>query len=152
MIDFVAVIEPTLAGLGYELVDVDFLVKTRLLRVFIDSPNGISLDDCTKVSHHLSRVFLVENLDYSRLEVSSPGLDRPLTRPAHFMRFIGAPIKMKLKRALNQRKLFSGVLAAYDETAQRLQLQTEDLGVLDFDMTDVERVRLIPVFKAEKVR
>jgi ribosome maturation factor RimP len=152
MIDFVAIIEPTLEGLGYELVEVDFLVKTRMLRVFIDSPHGISLDDCTKVSHHLSRVLLVENMDYSRLEVSSPGLDRPLSRPAHFLRFIGSPIKLKLKRALNQRKLFSGVLIAYDEVAHALQLQTEDMGVLSFEMADVERVRLIPVFKAEKVR
>lgn len=152
MIDFVTLIEPTLAGLGYELVEVDYLVKVRLLRVFIDSPTGITLDDCTKVSHHLGRVLMVENIDYSRLEVSSPGLDRLLTRPAHFQRFIGSSVKVKLKRTLHQRKMFTGVLNAYDETAQRLQLKMEDLGVLDFDMDEVERVRLIPVFKAEKQR
>ncbi len=152
MIDFVTLIEPTLEGLGYELVEVDYLVKTRLLRVFIDRPEGITLDDCTKVSHHLGRVFMVENLDYSRLEVSSPGLDRPLTRPAHFQRFIGSPVKIKLRRALNQRKLYTGLLEAYDEEHQRLRLNTEDLGQLDFEMSEIERVRLIPVFKAEKQR
>ncbi|MES2206572.1 MAG: ribosome maturation factor RimP [Pseudomonadota bacterium] len=152
MIDFVTLIEPTLEGLGYELVEVDYLVKTRMLRVFIDRPEGITLDDCTKVSHHLGRVFMVEELDYSRLEVSSPGLDRPLTRPAHFKRFVGSPVKIKLRRALNQRKLFTGVLEAYDEEHQRLRLNTEDLGQLEFEMSEIERVRLIPVFKAEKQR
>jgi ribosome maturation factor RimP len=152
MVDFVALIEPTLTGLGYELIEVDYLVKTRMLRIFVDSQTGITLDDCTKISHQLSRLLTVEEVDYSRLEVSSPGLDRLLIKPAHFLRFIGSPVKIKLKRTQHQRKLFTGTLTAYDETTQRLQLHTEELGMIDFEMSEIERVRLIPVFKTEKSR
>ena len=69
----------TLAGLGYELVDLESS-RGGLLRVFIDSPDGISVEDCARVSHRLTRLFAVENVEYERLEVSSPGLDRPLKR------------------------------------------------------------------------
>ena len=79
-------IEPVLGAMGYELVDVEF-GAAGLLRVTIDVAGGarpIQVEDCERVSHQLSRLFLVENLDYDRLEISSPGLDRPLKRPADF--------------------------------------------------------------------
>ena len=73
-------LETTLPPMGYELVDWDMSARSRLVRVFIDKPNGVDVDDCARVSNHLTRLFAVENIDFDRLEVSSPGLDRPLTQ------------------------------------------------------------------------
>ena len=70
--DLYELLESTLAGLGYELVDVERSVRGKLLRIFIDKPTGVSVDDCVAVSNHLSRLLAVENIDYDRLEVSSP--------------------------------------------------------------------------------
>src|SRR5688500_19308526 len=78
--DLNELLESTLAGLGYELVDLERSPRGKLLRVFIDKPDGVSVDDCVTVSNHLSRLLAVENVDYDRLEVSSPGLDRPLKK------------------------------------------------------------------------
>ena len=75
--DVEQLIEQVVTGLGYELVDIEFSPKGRLLRVFLDIERGITVDDCATVSNQLQRVFEVENIDYDRLEVSSPGLDRP---------------------------------------------------------------------------
>ena len=77
----VKLVETTVNGLGYELVDLERSGR-GMLRVFIDKPEGISVDDCQVVSNQLTRLFLVENVDYDRLEVSSPGLDRPLKKEA----------------------------------------------------------------------
>ena len=74
-------LERTIPPLGYELVDWDMSARTRLVRVFIDKPNGVDVEDCARVSNHLTRLFAVENIEFERLEVSSPGLDRPLIRP-----------------------------------------------------------------------
>ena len=84
--DAVKLVETTVNGLGYELVDFERSGR-GLLRVFIDKPEGVSVDDCQLVSHQLTRLFLVENVDYDRLEVSSPGLDRPLKKEADFVAF-----------------------------------------------------------------
>src|SRR5690606_1710569 len=88
-----------LSGMGYEVVDVEF-AQDGLLRVYIDSPAGITLDDCEKVSRQLSHVLAVEDVDYARLEVSSPGLDRPLKKAADFERFAGAEVSVRLRRPL----------------------------------------------------
>ena len=78
--DLQQTLESTLAGLGYELVDFERSGKGKLLRIFMDKAGGITVDDCATVSNHLSRVLAVEGVDYDRLEVSSPGLDRPLKK------------------------------------------------------------------------
>lgn len=88
-------IERTVAGLGYELVDVERL-PAGLLRVTLDSSAGIRLEDCERVSRQLSHWLAVEGVDYDRLEVSSPGLDRPLKRARDFGRFIGAEVHVQL--------------------------------------------------------
>src|SRR3989338_3664844 len=93
----VELIEQAVTGLGYELVDFETSPRGRLLRVFIDKEAGISVDDCSAVSHHLTRLFAVENIDYDRLEISSPGLDRPLKKPADFARFAGQEAPLKLR-------------------------------------------------------
>jgi len=82
-------LETTLSGMGYEMVALEMTRPGGLLRVYIDRPAGIDVDDCALVSNHLTRLFAVEGIEYDRLEVSSPGLDRPLRKPADYQRFMG---------------------------------------------------------------
>ena len=97
--DLHGTIEQTVEGLGYELVDVERLAA-GLLRVTLDSPQGVRLEDCEKVSRQLSHLFAVEDVDYDRLEVSSPGLDRPLKRARDFERFVGSEVQVQLAEAV----------------------------------------------------
>ena len=107
--DAVRLVETTLTGLGYELVDLE--VSGRgLMRVLMDKPSGITLEDCELVSHQLTRLFAVEGVNYDRLEVSSPGLDRPIKKEADFVRFCGEKVQIKLRMPLAGRKNFSGIL------------------------------------------
>jgi ribosome maturation factor RimP len=92
-------IERTVEGLGYELVDAERLAA-GLLRVTLDAPAGVKLEDCEKVSRQLSHLFAVEGVDYDRLEVSSPGLDRPLKRARDFERFVGSEVQVQLAEAI----------------------------------------------------
>lgn len=116
-----AIIERTLAAMGYELVDVE-RGQQGVLRVFIDAPTGITLDDCEKVSRQLSYVLEVENIDYARLEVSSPGLDRPLKKPSDFDRFAGSEISIRLREPLQGRRNFDGLLTVEDDGRYGLEL------------------------------
>jgi ribosome maturation factor RimP len=130
----------TLEGLGYELVDLESS-RSGLLRVFIDSPSGISVSDCERVSHHLSRAFAVEGVDYERLEVSSPGLDRPLKRIEDYARFAGREATIRLKLPRDGRRRFEGRLAGVKDGQVVLEVE----GVqqeLAFD--DIDRARLVP--------
>jgi ribosome maturation factor RimP len=116
-----AIIERTLAGMGYELVDVEY-AQDGLLRVYIDAPSGIALDDCEKVSRQLSHVLAVEDVDYARLEVSSPGVDRPLKKAADFERFAGAEVSVRLRRPFEGRRNFEGVLTLEGDGRYGLEL------------------------------
>jgi ribosome maturation factor RimP len=112
-----AVVERTVVGLGYELVDLE-RVGHGLLRVTLDAPKpgGIGLEDCERVSRQLTHLFAVENIDYDRLEVSSPGLDRPLHGARDFARFVGAEVALHLHAPRDgRRKLRGTVLAAGGE-------------------------------------
>ena len=105
-------IEPVLGSMGYELVDIEF-GSGGLLRVVIDISGGarhVQVEDCEKVSHQLGRLFMVENVDYDRLEISSPGLDRPLKKPADFVRFAGEKVTLRLREPIEGRRQFTGVL------------------------------------------
>lgn len=135
-------IEPAVTGLGFELVDVQASNGGRLLRVFIDKPGGITLDDCAAVSRQLTRVLPVEGVDFERLEVSSPGLDRPLRKAGDFARFAGqkAELRMRTADATGRRK-FVGVLRGAE--AGRVNLEC-DGEVLALALDDVERAKLIP--------
>lgn len=104
------VVEQALGGLGYELVELEF-GQRGLLRVFIDAPEGIRLEDCERASRQLSHVLTVENVDYSRLEVSSPGVDRPLHTARDFNRFAGEEITVRLRLPLAGRRNFQGILS-----------------------------------------
>jgi ribosome maturation factor RimP len=138
------VIEQAVAGLGYELVDFETSPRARLLRVFIDSPNGVTIDDCTAVSNQLTRLFAVENIDYDRLEVSSPGLDRPLRKEADFVRFTGQEAQVRLRLAVNGQRNFTGVLAGVEEGRLRLVC---DGATHVFELDQVDKARLVPNLK-----
>jgi len=111
-------IEKAVAGLGYECVDFETSPRGRLLRVFIDKADaekGVTIDDCVAVSNHLSRLFAVENVDYDRLEVSSPGMDRPLKKLADFARFAGQEAQLKLRVPVGNQRNFTGVIVGVRE-------------------------------------
>lgn len=144
--DLHALIETTVTGLGYEVVDMEVSPRARLLRVFIDQPEkarGVDVEDCATVSNQLTRVLMVENVDYDRLEVSSPGLDRPLTKPAHFERFAGSDVQLKLRVPLNGRRNFSGVLLGFADGKIRLQVEGQEVAI---DVAQVDKARLVPRF------
>lgn len=107
--------------MNYEPVDVEHAPQ-GLLRVFIDSPAGITIEDCERVSRQLSHVLTVENIDYSRLEVSSPGLDRPLKKPADFERFAGTRIAIRLRQPFEGQRNFEGLLSAEPDEKFGLEL------------------------------
>lgn len=147
-------IETSLAGMGYELVDVE-LAGRGLVRVYIDfaeaGPDGfapITVEDCEKVSHQLSHVFTVENVNYERLEVSSPGLDRPLKKVGDYLRFAGQEAIVKLRMPMASaanRKSFQGILLAPEGDQLKLEFESkEGTAVLDFMLADVDKARLVP--------
>lgn len=142
-------IAPSIQDLGYELVGVERISsgKHSILRVYIDSDNGIKIDDCEKVSRQLSAIFDVEdpiNGQYN-LEVSSPGVERPLFTMAHYHRFLGYNIKLRTKRAVNKQRKFKGSIASISDKNNTIELLTEiDKIVLDFDL--IEKANLIADF------
>jgi ribosome maturation factor RimP len=136
-------IDQAVTGLGYELVDFETSPRARLLRVFIDRPEGISIDDCAAVSNHLSRLFVVENVDYDRLEISSPGLDRPLKKTADFLRFAGQQAQLRMRLPINGQRNYSGVLVGMKDDVVLLQ-GTE--AAYELPLEQVEKARLVPKF------
>ena len=134
-------VEPAVSGMGYELVDVQASNGGRHLRLFIDKPGGVTLEDCAAISRHLTRVLAVEGIDYERLEVSSPGLDRPLRKEADFARFAGrkAEIRMRTPDATGRRK-FAGVLRGMEAGQVSMELEGQTVRLA---LDDVDRARLI---------
>ena len=131
-----------MAGLGYELVDLQASNGGRMLRLFIDKPGGITVDDCATVSRHLTRVLAVEGIDYERLEVSSPGLDRPLRKGEDFARFAGHKAELRMRRPdPSGRRRFVGVLRGAEAGRVQLELDGQTIGL---DLADVERAKLVP--------
>jgi len=136
------VIEPVITGMGYELVDVQASNGGRFLRLFIDKPQGINVDDCAAVSRQLTRVFEVEGIEYDRLEVSSPGLDRPLRKPADFARFVGQKAEVRMRHPdANGRRKFAGVLRGTDAGQVRMEVDGQTVALA---LDDVERAKLVP--------
>ena len=153
-----ALTQEALVGMDVELVDVE-RAPGGLLRVTIDRPEGVRIEDCERASRQLSRVYEVENIDYLRLEVGSPGVDRPLKRPEDFLRFAGERVEIKLREAVDNRKVFTGVLQAPQDDATgsaafglEFEDQSGELQVLGFTFDDVERAKLNPIldFKGKK--
>ncbi|MXS85959.1 ribosome maturation factor RimP [Nitrosomonas sp. HPC101] len=135
-------LEPTIMGMGYELVDIEQSAPGRLLRVFVDKKEGsITLDDCVAISNHLSQLLAVENIDYNRLEVSSPGLDRSLKKRADFIRFAGESIRIRLRIALQGQRNFVGTLTEVGNDTLTLDIDGKSL---QFELENLEKARLIP--------
>jgi ribosome maturation factor RimP len=143
-------VERTVTGLGYELVDVERSAG-GLLRVFIDKVAGasgsefISVDDCERVTRQLQHVLEVEGCAYQRLEVSSPGLDRPLKKHEHYLRFAGAQVELTLKLPFQGRKKFQGVLQAHGDAWRIVFSDGKNEQALDFSLDEVREARLVPV-------
>jgi ribosome maturation factor RimP len=139
------VAERTLQGMGFELVDARASGGGRHLTVFIDRPGGITVDHCADVSRQLSRVFEVEGIDYDRLEVSSPGLDRPLRKAADFERFAGSrvDVKMRMKDA-DGRKRYTGLLKGVRDGAAVVDVEGREVAL---SLNDMDKARLVPDLK-----
>jgi ribosome maturation factor RimP len=167
--DIAKIVATAISGLGYELVDFERGTHGTI-RVFIDKPDGISVEDCAAVSNHLTRLFVVELIDYERLEVSSPGLDRPLKTLDDFRRFSGQPVKVRLNTMVDNRKRFDAVAEFIEGDRITFRL-LDDAGVvasragkrigaaiakkkaavepsavvkISVALADIERARLIP--------
>ena len=161
--DVVTTVGTAVAALEYELVDIERTAR-GLLRVFIDKPAGISVEDCALVSNHLSRVLAVEEIDYDCLEVSSPGLERPLKRVADFVRFTGRSAKVRLNTLVDNRRRFEGLIESADDAAitfRLVEVASVAIGkpaakkkqgaktalsdkTISVKITDIERAHLIP--------
>lgn len=140
--DVVKLVETTVVGLGYELVDLERSGR-GLLRVLIDKPEGISVEDCQTVSNQLTRLFLVENVDYDRLEVSSPGLDRPLKKEADFVRFTGQQTQLKVRMPMAGRKNFVGTIVAVSDGILQLDVDGSPVAI---ELSNLDKARLVPTF------
>jgi ribosome maturation factor RimP len=142
----VGLIEQAVTGLGYELVDFETSPRGRLLRVFVDKLPGqgsLSIDDCSAVSNHLSRLLVVEGVDYDRLEVSSPGLDRALTKAADWQRYVDHDVQFKLRIAIGNQRNFVGRIVGTREEQAVVMLEGEER---EFPLAGIERARLVPRF------
>lgn len=144
--DLNSLLETTVTGLGYELVDVEMSPRGRTIRVFIDAPakeGGVDVEDCAKVSNQLTRVFEVENIDFDRLEISSPGMDRVVKKEVDFARFAGQDIQIKLRIPHNNRRNFQGRLLGCEAGKVGLRLEKEDV---ELEFNNIEKARLVPKF------
>ena len=156
-------IAATVSGLGYELVDVE-RAQRGLLRITIDRIPGrsyrigrgpdaaldagaaVTVDDCEAVTRQLQYVLEVEGLDYARLEVSSPGLDRPLKREADYLRFAGQLVRITLKTPFEGRKAWEGLLSQGEGESWNLGFKNgKTEQVLGFSLHEVREARLVPV-------
>ncbi len=120
--------------------------RSRLIRVFIDAPEkprGVDVEDCATVSNQLTHLFQVENIDYDRLEVSSPGLDRPLVKPADYTRFAGSQVQVKLRMPIGERRQFNGTLIGIEGDQVQLELGE---NTITFPLSNIDKARLVPKF------
>lgn len=142
-----SMIEPTVIDMGFEFWGLEYQSGTSLLRIYIDSSNGISVDDCAKVSRQLSVMLDVEDpikVEY-RLEVSSPGLSRPFYSIGQYQGYIGHMLKVKLRASFDGRKQFKGLLSKVNIEENEIAIvEGDDELAIPFEM--VERANLIPQF------
>ncbi len=134
-------LEVTISGLGYELVAWERQGRGGLLRIFVDKPGGIGVEDCARISRHLTQVLAVEGVNFDRLEVSSPGLDRVLRKEQDFVRFAGERAHVRLQLALNGQRNFTGVLRAVNDGKLELEVDGKRMA---FELGNVEKARLVP--------
>lgn len=144
MQDLHALLERSLTQLGYEMVDLEISNRGKLLRLFIDKPEGINIDDCVLVSNQLGNLLAVEHdIDYDRLEVSSPGLDRVLKKHTDFERFSGERANVKLRVPVETRKNFLGILRGLE--SENLLIECDGV-VYKLALSNIDKARLAPEF------
>jgi ribosome maturation factor RimP len=146
------IVEPVVTGQGYELVDVEWKHEASawILRVFIDGAGGVTLEDCARVSHTLSATLDVSDAIPTtyNLEVSSPGLDRPLKKEADFRRALGQKAKIRTRHPIGEsRRNFSGKLVAVDNGLVKIDVGDQ---VCDVPIADVEKANLVFEFGAKE--
>jgi ribosome maturation factor RimP len=139
-------IKPVVTDMDYELVGVEYIAsgKHSVLRVYIDSDTGVGVNDCEKVSRQVSAIFDVEDpiTGQYNLEVSSPGIERPLFNISHYQRFLGSDIKLRTVRPINGQRKFRGTIGSVSETEKTIELLTEiDTVKLEVDM--IEKANLV---------
>ncbi len=136
--------EPLLNELGLEMVDIEFQFERGrwILRVFMDRQGGVTVDDCADVSRELGDLIEAENItDYPHaLEISSPGLNRPLKKESDFMRSIGKMVKLKMSRPINRRRNFTGRLANVREGM--ISLLVDDNNLVELPLKEIDKARL----------
>ena len=159
-------LERTVTGLGYELADFNLSNRGRMLRVFIDkldehcsstqpdarlsdSGASITLADCEAVTRQLQRVLEVERIDYDRLEVSSPGLDRKLRKPADFVRFSGQEAEVQLRVPINGRRRFVGVVRQV--IGEQIEIEVDGAPIL-LALANLDKARLVPKYHMQRRR
>lgn len=147
----VDLIEPIVEGLGYECVGIEYNPHPTngMLRIFIDGPNGILLDDCTKVSHQVSGVLDVEDPIQGnyQLEISSPGEDRPFFKLSQFERFIGSTVNVNLFQAIEKRRKITGKIVGIEEETVLIQ---EGEHIFKVPFQSMSKARLIPEYLLNK--
>lgn len=143
--ELAALLEPTVTQLGYELTDLEVRLggKSGLVRVFIDKPEGIGLDDCEKVSLAISALLDVEDPlpGHYDLEVSSPGLDRKLTKIEHFQRFTGDTVKIEMRLPIDGRRRFKGTLVSVNDENIVVEVDGEQHSLA---LAAIHAARLVP--------
>lgn len=144
MADLYGLIEKTVTQLDYELVDLEVSNRGKLLRLFIDKPEGITIDDCVLISNQLGNVLSVEHdIDYDRLEVSSPGLDRALKKDTDFIKFTESRANVKVRMPIEGRKNFLGILKGVDSGDLLIDVE----GVMfKIALSNIDKARLSPEF------
>jgi len=141
-----AMIEPSLDALGYELVGVEYTAqgKHSLLRIYIDTEEGVDVNDCQKASQQISGVLDVEEplSGQYTLEVSSPGIERPLFTAAHFERFAGERAEVRMHTPIDGQRKFVGQLAGVEDNKVLLNLENEES--ISLSLVDIDKAKLKP--------
>jgi len=139
-------LEPTVTALGYELLGVEYLAqgKHSRLRLYIDSPDGIGLEDCETVSRQVSGVLDVDDIIHGQynLEVSSPGLDRPLFRAEHYARFAGQMVRLRTHQPQQGQRNFQGRIESVQDGT--VYISMDDGSQLSLKVDEIDKANLVP--------
>jgi ribosome maturation factor RimP len=142
-----ALVEPVIEEMGFELVDVEFLTDRgrKVLRIYVDAEGGITLDECVEVSREIGTLIDLEDMvpDQYVLEVSSPGLDRPLKKEKDFAAAVGRRVKVKMKKPVGRRRNFTGILESFENSVIILQVDNRNVSL---PLKEVERARVVYEF------
>ena len=143
-IDIETLIEKNISKLGYELVDFEIINRGELLRIFIDKPSSINIDDCVDVTNQLKHILTVEeDISFDRLEVSSPGTNRVIKKLKDFERFKGEKIKIKTRSPIEERRNFVGILHGLEKDLILIEFNNT---LVKIELDNIEKARLDPDF------